>query len=364
MLERTKIAEDLLTSMGYVLRRVKGSLAIGVVIVGALLAASTGIVGATVVTIGVLSLGTMLKNGYQKELSCGVIAASGTLGQIVPPSIVLVILGDMMNVDVGDLFAGAIIPGLTLVSLYLVYVWGRIALTPNLAPEPDLNEDSANLRWHHIIKAMIPPALLVSVVLGTILSGMASPTEAAACGAFGAILIALAKRKLSIKVIRDVSQKTAETTAMVFFILVGAQFFGVVFRGLMGDEIISDIMLNLDVSKNLILVCLMLMLFVLGFFLDFLEICFIIVPIIMPIMTPLGFDPLWLAIVIAVNLQTSFLTPPFGFSLFYLKGVAPKEVSTGDIYRGVLPFVCIQITMIFILWAFPEMVLWLPKKIF
>lgn len=361
-LEKSGVAEQLLQTISYLLRRVRSSMTLAVIVVGALLAASTGIVGATVVTMGVLSLPTMLQSGYKKELACGTIAASGTLGQIIPPSIVLVLLGDMMNVDVGDLFAGAIFPGILLVGLYIAYVLGVSFLDKSSEDriEPALKPASTK----EIFAALIPPLLLVTLVLGTILFGIASPTEAASCGAVGAIFIGFWKGKLNWKVCRNIGIETAQTTSMVFMILIGAQFFGVVFRGLSGDEVITDIIQNLQWGPYWVLLALMLILFVLGFFLDFLEICFIVIPIVLPIMTGLGFDPLWLAILIAVNLQTSFLTPPFGFALFYLKGVAPPEVSTMDIYRGVMPFVAIQIFALFILAVFPQIVLWLPKAIF
>ncbi|SME91503.1 TRAP transporter large permease [Pseudobacteriovorax antillogorgiicola] len=359
-LEKSGVAESLLKSISQLFHGFRGSLAIAVVAVGALLAASTGIVGATVVTMGVLSLPTMIQSGYDKRLATGTIAASGTLGQIIPPSIVLVLLGDMMNVDVGDLFAGAIIPGLLLVLFYAFYV---LLKSRGQSASSAMSEDT-RASWQELLSALAPPLLLVILVLGTILGGLASPTEAASCGATGALIIALWKGKFSWDLIRQVSQETVQTTSMVFMILLGAQFFGVVFRGLHGDELIVDVIDQLALSKYWILFALMLLLFILGFFLDFLEICFIVIPIIMPIMTGLGFDPLWLAILIAVNLQTSFLTPPFGFALFYLKGVAPKDIKTMDIYRGVLPFVGIQMLALVLITVFPQLVLWLPKIVF
>ena len=366
MLEKSGLAKELLKSVSDLFKQQKSSLAFAVVLVGALLAASTGIVGATVVTMGVLSLPTMLEQGYNKRIACGTIAASGTLGQIIPPSIVLVLLGDMMNVDVGDLFAGAILPGILLVSMYLLYIgaiskWGTITTKDSTAVITNDNE-AASLR--DLWVAIIPPLLLIVLVLGTILTGLASPTEASACGAAGAILIAWFKRKLSWSKLLDTAKDTTTTTAMVFMILIGAQFFGVVFRGLSGDDTIAMIIDEMNAHPNLILFMLMTVLFGLGFFLDFLEICFIIIPIILPITLDLGFNSLWLAILIAVNLQTSFLTPPFGFSLFYLKGVAPKSIKTTDIYRGVIPFVAIQMLLLLVIALFPDLVLWLPTTLF
>lgn len=356
-LERSGIAENLLISMSRMLKGVRASLTISVIIVGALLAASTGIVGATVATMGVLALPTMLNQGYDKGLASGTIAASGSLGQVIPPSIVLVILGEMMNVDVGELFAGAIIPGLLLVVLYIVYVF--------IQGEPSRNDDHAQDQdILACMKAAMPPLVLMVVVLGSILGGVASPTEAASCGAVGALVIAAMRKKLSLSTLSEIGQETALTTSMVFTILVGAQFFGVVFRGLGGDDMISDLILSLEINQFVVLSALMVLVFILGFFLDFLEICFIVIPMVMPITKVLEFDHLWLAILFAINLQTSFLTPPFGFALFYLKGVAPDHVSTGDIYRGIIPFVGIQVLVLLIVVLFPDLVTWLPRHVF
>jgi len=365
VLERTGIAEELLEAFSDLFAKVRGNLAYVVVIVGALLAASTGIVGATVVTIGVIALPAMLNRGYNKEFSCGTIAASGTLGQIIPPSIILVLLGDIMNIDVGSLFVGAITPGFVLVLIYLLYIFVMVRINPQLAPATDNRDKTIDL-WQ-IITALVPPFALMVLVLGSILFGFASPTESAACGAVGALLIALIKRKLTVANLKTVMERTARITSMVFIILVGAQFFGVVFRGLAGDELIIEIITNLQVHRAFILFAIMLLMFLLGFFLDFLEICFIIIPIVMPIFMELGYsqsDLLWIAILIALNLQTSFLTPPFGFSLFYLKGVAPKEVTTLQIYKGIIPFVGIQVMALAVIAIFPELVLWLPRLMF
>jgi tripartite ATP-independent transporter DctM subunit len=361
-LDQSGLAKELLETMQQVLKRVRGGLALSVILVGALLAASTGIVGATVVTMGAIALPTMLKWGYQKELACGTIAASGTLGQIIPPSIVLVLLGDMMSVDVSDLFMGAIFPGLMLVTLYMVYVWIKVLRHPNCAPLPTDSEGSTPMSHSHWSKALLPPLALMIIVLGTILTGMASPTEASACGAIGALLITSLKGKLSKKLLHGVLQKTVHMTTMVFTILVGAQFFGVVFRGLQGDEVIQNFITNSQIPPGGVLAFVMILMFVMGFFLDFIEICFIIIPVVGPILIKTcGLDPLWVAILMAINLQTSFLTPPFGFALFYLKGTAPPEIQTSHIYRGVLPFVILQIMAIVILMIFPEIVTWLPR---
>jgi tripartite ATP-independent transporter DctM subunit len=374
MLEKSNLARELLESMELVFNRVTGGLAVSVVVVGALLAASTGIVGATVVTMGVLSLPTMLARGYDKGLATGTIAASGTLGQIIPPSIVLVLLGDIMNVDVGNLFTGAIFPGIMLVLLYMVYLGVRIRLQPSLGPrarDAAENVPEGRSAAEYVARSLLPPALLILLVLGSILGGIASPTEAAACGASGAIILTAVKRRLTLKVLKDAMRETAFTTAMVFTIFIGAQVFGVVFRGLRGDFVIESFVANMQVDPRFVLFGIMALMFVLGFFLDFIEICFIVIPIMMPLLYGLelgGMGPeaksLWLAIMIAINLQTSFLTPPFGFALFYLKGVAPKEVTTADIYRGIVPFVGIQLIVLAIVYFVPEIVLWLPRRIF
>jgi tripartite ATP-independent transporter DctM subunit len=363
-LEKSGIAEELLITMEKLFRRFRGGLTLSIILVGALLAASTGIVGATVVTMGVLSLPTMLSRGYDSRLASGCIASSGTLGQIIPPSIVLVLLGDMMNIAVADLFAGAIIPGLLLVSFYLLYVVTRATLQPGLAP-PLPADASSRCTVKEFFSSFAPPLALILLVLGSILAGAASPTESAGCGAFGALIIALLRKRLSLDILRQISARTTSVTAMVFTLLIGAQVFSVVFRGISGDDVITDFITGMDAGKETVLFAVMVLLFVLGFFLDFIEICFIVVPVISPLLvSEMGFDPLWLAILIAVNLQTSFLTPPFGFALFYLKGVAPPGVTTMDIYRGVLPFVLIQLFALSLLWCFPELVTWLPGVLF
>ncbi len=365
-LEKSGLAAELLESLQQIFKRLKGGLAISIVLVGALLAASTGIVGATVVTMGAMALPTMLKWGYNKELACGVIAASGTLGQIIPPSIVLVLLGDMMNIDVGDLFVGAIIPGLLLVLIYILYIIIRVQINPELAPSrSDLENIESEVGIGRIAMALLPPMILMVIVLGSILFGLASPTEASACGALGALLITALKKRLGLKILKEIMQETTKMTCMVFTILVGAQFFGVVFRGLGGDDMISALILDNEINRYYVLIAIMVLMFLMGFFLDFIEICFIVIPIVCPLLiNDLEFNGLWLAILIAINLQTSFLTPPFGFALFYLKGVAPPEISTWNIYKGITPFVFMQIATIGILIVFPDIVTYLPKIVF
>jgi tripartite ATP-independent transporter DctM subunit len=364
MLERSGLAEELLETMGLVFARIRGGLAISVVIVGALLGASTGIVGATVVTMGLLSLPTMLKQNYSKSLATGTVAASGTLGQIIPPSIVLVLLGDIMNVPIGDLFVGALIPGLILVVLYVIYIFIVATIKPESAP-PIPQEvldgiSKADMR-KRVMKALVPPLFLIVAVLGSIFAGIASPTEAAAVGAVGASILTAMHGKFNLQTLMEVMKGTTHITCMVFIILVGATTLGLVFRGLDGDALIRELILGLPFGKWGILSIVMGIIFIAGFFLDFIEITFIHVPVLAPIMLHLGVDPLWLAVLIAVNLQTSFLTPPFGFSLFYLKGVAPAEVRTVDIYKGIVPFVIIQIIGLLIICVFPEAITWLPK---
>ncbi len=365
MLERSGLAEELLETMALLFGRMRGGLAISVVVVGALLAASTGIVGATVVTMGLLSLPTMLRRGYQKELATGTIAASGTLGQIIPPSIVLVLLGDIMNVPIGDLFIGSVIPGLILVGLYIVWIVTIGILRPEWAPPIPAEERAEIAGWklvRRVVVALIPPAFLMVAVLGSIFAGIASPTEAAALGAVGASLLTAAKKRLNLQIVREVMAATTKLTCMVFIILVGAGSFGLVFRGMGGDDVVRAFIEWLPFGKWGILVIVMSIIFIAGFFLDFIEITFIHVPVLTPIMVSMGVDPLWLAVLIAVNLQTSFLTPPFGFALFYLKGVAPKEVTTGHIYKGIIPFVVIQLIGLLIVAFFPETITWLPSK--
>ena len=374
-LERAKIAEELLTAMANALGNRTGGLGMAVIIVGALLAASTGIVGATVVTMGVLALPSMLRAGYDPKLATGLICATGTLGQIIPPSIALVLLGDIMStayqqaqlqsgiintqtVSVGDLFVGSLVPGIVLVGLYLSYLLFIGWRNPASCPPP---KDDAATADTNVIGAIIPPLALITIVLGSIILGAATPTEAAGVGAVGAMILAAYKSALSTTVIKEIARSTMETTSMVFLILIGAALFSLVFRGFGGDEIIEAFFESLGGGPHIALLIVMLVMFLLGFILDFIEITFVVVPIVAPILLSMGFDPVWLGVMIAVNLQTSFLTPPFGFALFYLRGVADESVATSDIYRGVVPFVLIQLTLLAALWLVPDIVTWLPS---
>jgi len=367
MLERSGLAEDLLETMALLFGRMCGGLAVSVVIVGMLLGASTGIVGATVVTMGLISLPTMLRRGYQTELATGVISASGTLGQIIPPSIVLVLLGDIIGVSVGDLFMGAVIPGMVLVGLYIIYILIYSHFNKECAPtipDDEWAEIKAAGLGKRVFKALVPPMMLMTCVLGSIFAGVASPTEAAAVGATGAILLSIINGRFTWKRLQETMTTTTVLTCMVFIILVGAGAFGLVFRGLGGDHVIREYITQLAFDKWTVMIIVMGIIFVIGFFLDFIEITFIHIPVLAPIMADFGFDPLWFAILFAVNLQTSFMTPPFGFSLFYLKGVAPPEVRTGHIYKGIIPFVILQIIGLGLVVAFPQMATWLPKVVF
>jgi tripartite ATP-independent transporter DctM subunit len=369
MLERSGLAEDLLETMGLLFGRIRGGLAISVVVVGALLGASTGIVGATVVTMGLLAVPTMLKRGYQSELATGTVAASGTLGQIIPPSIVLVLIGDIVGVSIGDLFMGAVLPGFLLVGLYILYIIIASIIWPKNAPpipKSELATFTLRTLFLKVMKALFPPMFLMVAVLGSIFAGIASPTEAAAVGAMGAIMLTIANRKFTLKILNEVMHATLQLTCMVFIILVGAAAFGLVFRGMGGDELVREFLgaIAHDHSKWVVLFIVMALIFVIGFFLDFIEITFIHVPVLAPIMIEFGFDPLWFCILIAVNLQTSFMTPPFGFSLFYLKAVTPMEITTGQIYRGIIPFVLFQLIGLLIVVFCPWLVSWLPKIVF
>lgn len=364
MLEKSGIAERLLNTMAMLFGRLKGGLAVAVIIVGAMLAASTGIVGATVVTMGLLSLPAMLKRKYQPELATGTIAAAGTLGQIIPPSIVLVLLGSVMNISVGDLFIGALIPGITLVALYIIYVLVIAVVNPDKAPAVPPEEIAAFKEKDYlskVIKAFVLPLLLILAVLGSIFAGIASPTEAAAVGAFMATILTAIERKLNLPVLKDVMRETVHLTSMVFIILVGATAFGLVFRGIEGDDALINFIKETDLSPYAFLAFVMVLVFVAGFFIDFIEIIFIFMPVVTPVFAAFQMDLLWVAILVSVNLQASFLTPPFGFSLFYLKGVAPPEVKTTQMYRGIVPFIIIQVLMISAIIFIPELVTWLPE---
>ena len=383
MLEKSNIAGDLLHAMGRLFGNLRGGLGISVLLVGALMAASTGIVGATVVTMGLMSMPVMLRAGYSPKLSSGLICASGTLGQIIPPSIVLIVLGDILQganeqaamsrgqlvpepITAIDLFAGAVIPGLILVSLYILFQVLLAIFYPETCPAVKQNlyrSDNYN-EGPSIFLVIAPPLILIVLVLGSILAGIATPTESAAVGAIGATLLAIIKRQFSYKTLFLVARNSIKITSMVFLILIGASLFSLVFRGFGGDKIIEEFLANLPGGEIGAFFIVMLAMFVMGFFLDFLEIIFIMVPLVGPPLISMGFDPIWLGIMISVNLQTSFLTPPFGFSLFYLRGVAPPEVSTKDIYAGVIPFIGLQIIALLLFWIYPQIILWLPNLIF
>ncbi len=369
MLERSGLAEELLDTMGLAFGRMRGGLAISVVVVGALLGASTGIVGATVVTMGLLAVPTMLKRGYHKELATGTVSASGTLGQIIPPSIVLVLIGDIVGVPVGDLFMGAVLPGLVLVGLFIAYIAVVSFAKPDWAPAVPA-EELASLTpavlFKKFSRALFPPLFLMVAVLGSIFAGIASPTEAAGVGAVGATALTIVNKKFSLKILREVMDSTMQLTCMVFIILVGAAAFGLVFRGTGGDELVRGFLggIAANYGQWTVLAIVMGLIFIIGFFLDFIEITFIHVPVLAPIMIEFGFDPIWFCILIAVNLQTSFMTPPFGFSLFYLKAVTPPEITTGHIYRGIMPFVAFQLIGLLVVVFFPILVTWLPSVVF
>lgn len=379
-LERARIAEELLDTLSRLFGRLGGGLGISVTLVGMLLAASTGIVGATVVTMGLLSLPTMLKRGYSPAVSAGTICASGTLGQIIPPSIILVMLGDVMTsayqqaqlsmgifspqtVSVGDLFAGALVPGLMLVLLYVLYIVVVAIVKPETMPAQHREADD-RVSLGQVLRALLPPLALVFAVLGSILTGRATPTEAAGVGGMGALLLALLRGQLDYARLEDIVRATLRISSMVFLILIGASIFSLVFRGYGGDDAVHAVLEGLPGGVFGAVLVVMFVMFLLGFVLDFIEITFVVVPIVGPVLLAMGLDPVWLGVMIAVNLQTSFLTPPFGFALFYLRGVAPPEVPTGAIYRGVMPFVGIQLLALILLALFPELVTWLPDKIY
>lgn len=358
MLEKSGIAEKLLETMALLFGKFKGGLALSVIVVGALLAASTGIVGATVVTMGLISLPTMLKRGYAPTLAMGTIAASGTLGQIIPPSVVLVLLASVLNVSVGALFLAAIVPGFCLIGMYMIYVIIYAQMYPNQAPAMP-PEEVAHFRnkgfSKEIIQSFLLPLLLIILVLGTIIGGIASPTEAAGIGAMGTLILTAFKGKLNKKILGAVTKETLMLTSMVFMILIGATAFSLVFRGLEGDKLFLEMISKSNLGPNGFLILVMILVFIAGFFIDFIEIIFIVVPIVAPIFASMGVDLVWIGILLAINLQTSFLTPPFGFALFYLKGVAPPEIKTKQLYIGILPFVVIQIIFLGLLILFPQL---------
>jgi tripartite ATP-independent transporter DctM subunit len=382
-LERARIAEDLLETLSMLMSGLRGGLGIAVILVGALMAASTGIVGATVVTMGLLSLPTMLKHGYDPAVATGTITASGTLGQIIPPSIILVLLGDVLSsayqqaqlqqgifqpktISVGDLFVGALIPGLLLVTLYILYILVIAKINPDSMPawHDSSSEDKVAPGGlaGRVLKALLPTLLLIFAVLGSIIMGIATPTEAAAVGAAGALLLAIVRGEMNLARLRSIARDTTRFTSMVFLILIGASVFSLVFRGYGGDTAIQDFLTELTSGPMMALLIVMVVMFFLGFVLDFIEITFVVVPIVGPALLAMGIDPLWLGIMIAINLQTSFLTPPFGFALFYLRGVAPESVKTSQIYRGALPFVAIQLFALLLIALWPGLATWLPEQ--
>ncbi|MCU7857314.1 MAG: TRAP transporter large permease subunit [Candidatus Thiodiazotropha sp. (ex Lucinoma borealis)] len=382
MLERSRVAENLLDTMASLFGPLRGGLGISVTLVGMLLAASTGIVGATVVTMGLLSLPTMLKRNYDPAISCGLVCAAGTLGQIIPPSIILVLLGDVLSaayqqaqlnmgifspdtVSVGDLFVGAMVPGLMLVLLYILYLVTVAVVKPDSVPAIPIAERALEQRlFLRALKVLVPPLLLIVAVLGSILGGVATPTEAASVGAIGAMLLAISQQQFNMKTLQEVMTGTTRVTSMVFLIFIGASLFSLVFRGFGGDEVVTELLTDLPGGVIGAMLVVMLVMFLLGFILDFIEITFVVVPIVGPILLSMGLDPVWLGVMIAINLQTSFLTPPFGFALFYLRGVAPREVTTGEIYRGVAPFIVIQLLMLGLLAYWPSLATWLPDLIY
>ena len=382
MLERSRVAEELLDTMAILFGSLRGGLGVSVTLVGMLLANLGGIVGATVVTMGLLSLPSMLKRNYDPSIAAGVICASGTLGQIIPPSIILVLLGDVLSsayqqaqldmgvwspdtVSVGDLFVGALIPGLMLVLLYLIYLLVIAWLRPNVMPAiPEEEREAGSDIWLRVLKVLVPPLLLIVAVLGSILGGLATPTEAASVGAVGAMLLAASRKTLNLETLREVMRNTTLVSSMVFMILIGASMFSLVFRGFGGDELVAGMLNSLPGGVFGAVLVVMLIMFVLGFVLDFIEITFVVVPIVGPILLAMGLDPVWLGVMIAINLQTSFLTPPFGFALFYLRGVAPPEITTAHIYRGVAPFIVIQLLMLGLLAWWPELATWLPDVVY
>jgi tripartite ATP-independent transporter DctM subunit len=379
ILEKSRLAEDLLENMSKACGRLPGGLGISVVLVGAMLAASTGIVGATVVTMGLMSLPLMLKRGYAPSFACGTICATGTLGQIIPPSIVLVLLGDVLSsayqqaqlklgifspktISVGDLFIAAIVPGLLLVTLYMLYVFFTAWWRPHIIPRVQIDKSEVQVSLLRVLLSLLPVMLLIGLVLGSILIGAATPTEAAGVGALGACLLALSKRQFNVARLREVSRSTIQISAMIFMILIGASLFSLVFRGFGGEELVHSFFSQLPGGVFTAIFLVMLVMFLLGFILDFIEIIFVVVPIVGPVLLAMGVDPIWLGIMIAVNLQTSFLTPPFGFALFYLRGVAPANIKTSEIYRGVIPFIVLQLLVLCVMAIWPGLVTWLPEQ--
>jgi len=366
MLEKSRLAEDLLDVIGHLAGGMRGGMALGIIAVGVLMGATTGIVGATVITLGLLTLPTLLRRGYDPAISCGAICASGTLGQIIPPSLVLILLSDIMQLSVGTLFAAAVLPGLMLAGLYIAWITVNGLLRPGSMPAVPQAERDALPRahlWMRVLKVALPPLALVLSVLGSIIAGVAAPTEAASMGALGAILVVAVSRRLTMAVLRDAMQTTARISAMVLFILICSQVFSLAFRGLQGEKLIEDLFAFLPGGTTTAVWFLMGLIFVLGFFIEWIEISYIAVPLFLPIFSAAGVDMVWLAMMITVNLQTSFLTPPFGWALFFLRGVAPAGITTRHIYAGVVPFVGLQIMGIVLVFFFPSIATWLPKAI-
>ncbi len=366
MLEKSRLADDLLDVIGHLAGGVRGGMAVGIILFGVLMGATTGIVGATVITLGLLTLPTLMRRGYNKAISCGAICASGTLGQIIPPSLLLILLSDIMQQSVGTLFAAAVGPGLLLATVYIVFLlilgWLKPDLMPPM-PQEERDEVTKRQLFVRFWKVVVPPISLVVAVLGSIIGGIAAPTEAACMGALGSVLITLLSGRLKWIVLRDVAIETTKITAMMMFILMMAQVFALAFRGLHGEDLITKMFEFLPGGVNADIWFLMLIIFVLGFFIEWIEISYIAVPLFLPVLLSQGVDPIWLAMLITVNLQSSFLTPPFGWALFYLKGVAPPGITIGDIYKGVVPFVSMQALALLIVFFYPQIALWLPKVI-
>lgn len=366
MLEKSRLADDLLDVMGHIAGGVRGGMGVGIVLFGVLMGATTGIVGATIITLGLLTLPTLIRRGYDKGVACGTICAAGTLGQIIPPSLILILLSDIMQLSVGTLFAAAVGPGMLLAGVYIVYLlvrgWMNPALMPPI-PFEERNQVSRRELWIRFWKVVVPPIMLVVAVLGSIVGGIAAPTEAASMGAVGAVLITVVSRRFRFVVLKEVALETSKITAIMMFILMMAQVFALAFRGLHGEDLITRMFEWLPGGVNSDIWFMMALIFVLGFFIEWIEISYIAVPLFMPVLLAQGVDPVWLAMLITVNLQSSFLTPPFGWALFYLKGVAPPEVSIRDIYRGVLPFIAMQAVTLALVFFYPSIALWLPKAI-
>lgn len=366
MLEKSRLADDLLDVMGHIAGGVRGGMGVGIVLFGVLMGATTGIVGATIITLGLLTLPTLLRRGYDKRVACGVICASGTLGQIIPPSLILILLSDIMQLSVGTLFAAAVGPGMLLAGVYIVYLLVMGVLKPDTMPPVPVAERDALARrdlWIRFFKVLVPPIMLVVAVLGSIVGGVAAPTEAASMGAVGAVIITAVSGRFSLKTLREAALDTSKITAIMMFILMLAQVFALSFRGLNGEMLIEKMFDALPGGANTAVWFMMMIIFVLGFFIEWIEISYIAVPLFLPFLINMGVDPVWLAMLITMNLQSSFLTPPFGWALFYLKGVAPPEIGIKDIYQGVLPFIGLQLCALVLLFLYPQIALWLPKAI-